>query len=298
MDDLTLELLDDPTAFLAAAGGLLAADPVGGTIVAVATEQSVARRAAGETPLTEHLEWWAVLRDGAGAAVGVAMRTMAVPPYPAHLLPMPDAGARLLARTLHDRGMRPGGADGALPATRIFAEETVRLGGGSIETLVRSRLFEARRVRPPKRPDGRPRPATRDDLRLVVRWFDEFVRDIEVQGGRTPRPGARVGADAVAWRVDAGRLWIWEDASGTPVHMTGHGGPALGVARIAPVYTPAAHRGRGYAAALVAETTQRFLDDGVRVCLFTDLDNPVSNRLYQSIGYEPVADQESLQIHP
>jgi predicted GNAT family acetyltransferase len=59
------------------------------------------------------------------------------------------------------------------------------------------------------------------------------------------------------------------------------------------VYTPPACRGRGYASALVAELSQRVLGRGERVILYTDLDNPTSNAIYQRIGY--VAVDESIR---
>jgi hypothetical protein len=57
------------------------------------------------------------------------------------------------------------------------------------------------------------------------------------------------------------------------------------------VYTPPQHRGWGYASNLVARASQAQLDAGRRfVFLFADLANPTSNKIYQGIGYEPVAD--------
>jgi predicted GNAT family acetyltransferase len=57
------------------------------------------------------------------------------------------------------------------------------------------------------------------------------------------------------------------------------------------VYTPPQARGRGYASALVATTSQRLLATGRDYCfLFTNLANPTSNHIYQEVGYEPVSD--------
>jgi predicted GNAT family acetyltransferase len=78
--------------------------------------------------------------------------------------------------------------------------------------------------------------------------------------------------------------------------MTGANPPSAGVARIGPVYTPKRFRGRGYASAAVAAVSQLILDQGARVCLFTDQANPVSNRIYQRIGYRPVVDMAQLII--
>jgi predicted GNAT family acetyltransferase len=64
-----------------------------------------------------------------------------------------------------------------------------------------------------------------------------------------------------------------------------------GQIRVAPVYTPAHLRGRGYAGAATVEVSQAALDAGAaEVVLFADLANPTSNGLYQRIGYRPVTD--------
>ncbi|RNM13769.1 hypothetical protein [Nocardioides pocheonensis] len=56
-----LEFLDDPEAFLDAAGALLAASPVESTVVASVTARLVADPEAvgGDVP-----RWWLVVRDG------------------------------------------------------------------------------------------------------------------------------------------------------------------------------------------------------------------------------------------
>jgi predicted GNAT family acetyltransferase len=56
------------------------------------------------------------------------------------------------------------------------------------------------------------------------------------------------------------------------------------------VYTPPERRRRGFGAALTAAATQAVLDEGAIAALFTELVNPVSNALYQRLGYEPVSE--------
>ena len=63
-------------------------------------------------------------------------------------------------------------------------------------------------------------------------------------------------------RIAAGRVWFWEDETGEAAHLTGFNPPSFGVARVGPVYTPKAHRGRGFASAAVAEVSRRLLADG------------------------------------
>ncbi|GAA1877408.1 GNAT family N-acetyltransferase [Lapillicoccus jejuensis] len=300
---------DDPAAFLSVAGPVLGADPVTGTVVATIA-QRVAHELAGGVDSWEAVgapfaRWWATVHDvpggtgpGEGPVVGVAMRTAGFERYPAFLLPMPDDAARVLAREVHDRGEELRGLNGALPAVRVCAEETARLLGGSVHLLVRTRLFEARHVDHPAAPDGSLSLAGPGDLEVCAAWFAAFHADADRQAGRRPGEGGEhpPDRDDVARRIERGTVALWRDGQGRPVHLTGWNPPAFGVARIGPVYTPAEHRGRGYAAAAVAATTQRFLDDGVRVCLFTDQANPVSNALYERLGYRPVTDMAQLVV--
>ena len=69
------------------------------------------------------------------------------------------------------------------------------------------------------------------------------------------------------------------------------------IVRINYVYTPPEHRGRGYASACVASLTRQLLDEGVALCcLYTDLANPTSNKIYQAIGYRPVCDAAEYHL--
>ncbi len=102
----------------------------------------------------------------------------------------------------------------------------------------------------------------------------------------------RTEAMADRWLAGRGRtIYLWEN--GVAVSLCAVGSPTPHGIRIGPVYTPMERRGHGYASALVAAVSQIQLEAGRRfVYLFTDLANPTSNHIYQTIGYEPVADVE------
>lgn len=286
----TIELYEDPARFLREAGEYLAADPVQATVMATVSARCAAEDAAGR-PRGEHPRWWAVARGDSGAVVGVAMRSMPVPPYAPWLMPMPDDAVRELAALLHQRGERLGASNGALAAARAFAEEAVRLQGGRIEVREHTRLFEL--PGPPqlhRSAPGRLRRASGEDLDLCVRWFGDFGRDVELVAGRDPLPGGHgVARIAVADRVADGVVWLWE-VDGAPVQLTATQLPAYGVVRVGPVFTPAEHRGHGYASSAVAEVSRGVLAAGHRACLFTDQANPTSNRIYEALGYRRVVD--------
>jgi predicted GNAT family acetyltransferase len=211
---------------------------------------------------------------------------------------MPEDDARSLARTLHERGEHAPAVNGALPAVRAYAEELARLTGGVVTTVQHTRLHEVRQVVAPTPPPGTLRPATVDDLDLVAAWFAMFMADADEQAGRQRGSGPEEVPDpaSVRRRITAGTCWLWCDPDGRPVHLTAGGPASFGVARVGPVYTPPAERRRGYAAASVAEVSRRLLDQGARVCLFTDQANPTSNALYARLGYQPVVDMANLLV--
>ena len=289
----TIDLYDDPAAFLHEVRDHLAQDPVLTTVVASVAAREVAEGLLAAPGLPH---WYAVTRDAAGGVTGVAMRTAPFAPHPLFVLPMPDAAAVALARLLHERGEHVGGANGALPAVRVLVDETARLGGGTVRVRMHTRLFELREVREPPRPAGRLRTATQADLDIALAWFEAFHRDADEQAGREGGHEAEaVTLEAVQSRVEHGHVFLWE-VDGEPVHLTGRNPASYGAARIGPVYTPRAHRGRGYASATVAELSRRILEEGDRPCLFTDQANPVSNRVYERIGYEKVVDMVNLLV--
>ncbi|GHH74627.1 GNAT family N-acetyltransferase [Promicromonospora soli] len=295
----SVEFFDDPAAVLAVAGDLLAAEPVVWSVVASVTHHAARSFAPGRAR-PAHPMWWAVVRDTGGAVVGVSMRTMPHSPHTVWVPALPEDAARTLALAAVERTTRAGeapltSANGPLPAVRAFTEEVQRTTGGTVHADRPDRLWEATRIVPPDpAPPGRPRPATLDDLALVSAWFDVFHAEADAQAGRAPDAEPLRIEGARRW-IEEGVVWLW-DVDGEVVHLTGVRPPSYGVVRIGPVYTPAEHRGRGYARALVAEVAQRVLDAGHRVCLYTDRDNPVSNHVYATIGFEPVLDQLHLAL--
>ena len=111
-----------------------------------------------------------------------------------------------------------------------------------------------------------------------------FIQDAGVIG--TPA-SARESASA---RVEDRDLFLWEVA-GQPVSMAAKTRRTTHGITVSWVYTPSEHRRRGYASACVAALSEQLLDAGWEFCtLFTDLANPISNSIYQKIGYRPVAD--------
>jgi predicted GNAT family acetyltransferase len=149
----------------------------------------------------------------------------------------------------------------------------------------RQRLYRLGELTVPEPgPEGKSRVAGPADRELLVRWYEEFAEAV----GHTGLLHSAEWADA---RLAYGGVTLWETPGGGPVALAGVTRQVAGQVRVAPVYTPAHLRGRGYAGAVTAEVSRAALEAGAdEVLLFTDLANPTSNGLYQRIGYRPVAD--------
>jgi hypothetical protein len=291
-----LQFYTDPAEFLAAAGGHLAADPVISTVVTTIAHRALSQQAEGTSHASRN--WWLVVSNDSGAVVGAGMRTATSAPYPPYLLPMPDEAAVALAYALHERGEEVLGINGALPAIELCATELARLGGGHVQVGQHTRLHELGELVRPASVQGGLVAATEDDLDLVTDWFTAFMGDADEQAGRPRGASAHEVPDRLEMlrRLKNGRLWFWADGTGERVHLTGANPPSFGVARIGPVYTPPAQRGRGWASNAVAAVSQLIQAEGARVCLFTDQANPTSNKIYTALGYRPVVDMANLLI--
>ncbi|MFL6158192.1 MAG: GNAT family N-acetyltransferase [Marmoricola sp.] len=290
----TLQFFDDPHAFLSAAEQLLAAEPVRSTVIASVT----ARFARGDSPRPAAAPppWWVVARDEVGTVVGAGMRTAPLPPYPPYVGAMPDEAARLVARTLHERGEAVGVVNGFVPAIDVLVDELLGLEGGTASATERTSLYEVVDLVEPAGVPGRLRIARDDEVDLVQGWFDAFGPDASEQAGRADPHPAIETRESTAARIAAGDVWIWDTPDGTPAGVTAFNPPSFGVARVGPVYTPKEHRGHGYAAAGVAAISRRLLDEGARVCLFADEQNTTSTGVYVRLGYRPIAVTGGLRI--
>lgn len=288
----------DAAAFLGQAREWLARDPVISTVLSTVAERELAAQEQGE-PLPERPFWFATVTDHQGAVVGAAIRTAPFAPYPAFVTAMPEGAALALARDVLARGELVSAVNGALPAAQTLTEELGH-GWGVVVVAKHTRLFELGDLVEPTPVVGRLRPATDDEAGLALEWYEAFLSDADEQAGRESAPGEGEHWDLTEMRrrVTEERVWFWVDEDDVPVHVTGANPPALGVARIGPVYTPRECRGRGYASAAVATVSRGLRDAGARVCLFTDQANPTSNGIYVALGFRPVVDMVELVIRP
>ena len=293
----------DVTEFLAAAGAYLRRERVRNTVILSVTETMRVNAAvsAGRSPSSAGrpdsapadgvagqaarplFGWWS---DPAGAVAGAFMHT---PPFPVVLTAVArDAAAVLVAVTM---AARPLGGVNAYPEVAEAFADGWRDGnrGGRVDVHRRQRLYRlSELVWPDPAPAGAARMADDADAKLTADWFAAFIDEVDDMGkGEDQSAAARE-------KIRHAGVMLWE-ADGDPVSIACNTMPVSGMVRIGPVYTPPEARGHGYASAATAALSQRLLEAGAEeVVLFTDLANPVSNSIYQRIGYRPIEDRVVL----
>ncbi|MFA9429226.1 GNAT family N-acetyltransferase [Egicoccus sp. AB-alg2] len=238
--------------------------------------------------------FWVVEDDEDGAVAGVVQRT---PPRPwlVALSPAQDPRdlADAIAVTFAGEGL-PRDLVGEAALTEGLARELAACAGVGAEQVMCLPVLACERVEAaPSPPAGRVRAARPEDLTVLVRFAVAFQQEA--------MPRAELDVDALREglvRRLAGRhgLWVFERPDGTVVSMAEADAETPDGQRVSAVYTPPAHRGRGYAGATVTAVTRDVLRRRRFAFLNTDAANPTSNALYERLGYRVVGEQAHWRL--
>lgn len=167
--------------------------------------------------------------------------------------------------------------------SKAFAEKWCLSTGKSYQ-LTALRIFKLEKVEFPSQVQGNLRLATENDKQLLKSWHNAF--NLEALGKKSSNLDSESWVERVLQKKTA---YLWD--SEIPVSIACSTRCTANGIGISMVYTPPEYRKKGYASACVAGLSQILLDKGYKFCfLFTDLSNPTSNKIYQEIGYQPVAD--------
>ena len=256
--------------FDAATHDRLTADPVRNTVALTSLDRI--RR----SPATDLLPTLITFHDN-GEVIGSLIRT---PPWPFQAVDLPLAAVELAANLAARIDPDAPGVTGPRDRSEAFATAT---GKNYTESLTTRQYRLGTLARPTV--EGTGRLATEEDVELLAAWREAFLREAVPEAPNEPATEAM----RASLRLGNGHaLWV---INGTPVAWAVASLPQAGMTRIGPVYTPPEHRKHGYGAAVSAFASQWALDQGATdVLLFADLTNPVSNSIYQRIGYQPLDD--------
>lgn len=260
-------------AFLRHAGAFLRADAIGNNVMLGIAERLVDAPQDDAVMLTV---------DDGGCAPHLA--GLMTPPWRLIV----STGAAEAVPALVDAALecspRPPGVLGNTAMAEGFAAAWQAATGETPSPAHEMTLYVADRAAASGDVPGRLRAAEAGESEWVAECFVKF--NIAIGAGDAVRDESRTSAAASMRRGD---VWVWE-VGASPVSMACCSRMASDGARVGPVYTPPAMRGRGYASVAVAALTARLLGDGARWCvIFADMANAATNRMYRRIGYKEYA---------
>lgn len=237
-----------------------------------------------EQPFLAHVE------DEMGEVVGAAMRT---PPHGAQLAQTDsDDAIVLIAKALMDTYGAIPSVGGRVDNAEVFAKNWQHMTGQAYKEKMRQGIYELTQITMPKNVSGEAKLATQDDLDTLIEWFGGFDKGTG-SGARTPEQ-IKQFLDLRFGKDPGTRIWIWWD-NAEPVSMAGLNRLTPNGACISYVYTPDDKRRNGYASAVTAHASKTMLDEGYKFCcLYTDMANPTSNKIYKAMGYEHICDHSFI----
>ncbi|MHB9026820.1 MAG: GNAT family N-acetyltransferase [Armatimonadota bacterium] len=193
----------------------------------------------------------------------------------------------LLAAYLHKEVFRLPGVLGPVATVESFVKAWMARTGVKAQSAMSQRIYQLEQVAITPDTPGQNEEAVKQDFETLLPWMRAFMTATGVS--------AADQAANLQQQIEQHQVYLWKNPQ--PVSMAACCGPTPHGIRISGVYTPRKYRNHGYATANVAALSQRLLDSGCQYCfLFTDLANPVSNSIYQKIGYQPVCDFAAYQF--
>ena len=196
-----------------------------------------------------------------------------------------------IAQDLHSRQEPIPGVIGPVTEAKTFTEAWQMITNQSYRDGMALRIYQLEAVQSIPKANGFFRQATPSDRELLITWYEAFMK--EAMNDRFKLDAEHL----VDSRLSEGNLYLWQD--NVPVSLAGYSGETPNGIRINLVYTPPEYRQKGYASSCVAALSQTLLKQGYNYCfLFTDLANPTSNHIYQTIGYHPVCDVSEYWFNP
>lgn len=266
----------DPAQFLRTTGPFLYANEAEYSLVLGLAEGLSQGHIQPEwAPQLLHLE---MSREVVGVALRIDPRRTAVTRWPELALPQ-------LAKDLSELE----------PHTRNITGPTETLGelvklyesqvGRQARVGMAQKILRLTKLNPPKSIAGELHLANAKDVVTVTNWLADFVKEAVPDDAMEISRIRLIAEDRIARQ----QVYLWR-MSGKPVAMTHVGRPTKNGISVNAVYTPKNLRGRGYASKLVGDVSERMLRQYQFCVLYTDAKNPTSNKIYQSLGYEIIAD--------
>ncbi|PFV77698.1 GNAT family N-acetyltransferase [Bacillus sp. AFS059628] len=197
---------------------------------------------------------------------------------------MPEEDIVELAKKLTKVYPNVPGLIGNKKIVQRLAEEIAVLENKKTTIAMEQGVYELKQVKKKWKGDGVFREVSSDELPLIEQWIYQFCEDVNL-------PTTKEEATQTAHTLITNRRLFGLEVDGKLVSVAAKTRPTTNNITVNFVYTPKEARKKGHASSCVAALSQRMLDEGYKTTtLYTDLANPTSNKIYQEIGYEQIAE--------
>jgi uncharacterized protein len=174
------------------------------------------------------------------------------------------------------------GVIGPSDVAQEFADVYTTFPGCRVTLSMKMRIYKLTDVIEPEMPAGAFRPAEAKDIPVLNDWIDAFHTDVF-------KDRTNVAKAEASDLIKKSNLFAWDDSG--IISMAARTRPTRNGYVLAYVYTPNQSRNKGYGTAVASSLCRHILSSGKSFCsLFADLANPISNSIYQKIGFKPVRD--------
>jgi len=179
--------------------------------------------------------------------------------------------------------------EGAEKFVKLWCEKK----GISAELVRNERIYKLERVAEETLGKNEFIKATREYEDIILQWAKEFM--VEALPERTSEM-IEQSTKRLKMAIRKGKIFLLFD-NNKPVSMAQKAGKTPNGNSVNFVYTPPELRRMGYATECVTKLSKYLLEEGNKFCfLFTDLIDPISNSIYQKVGYRSVIDVDEFQF--
>ena len=174
------------------------------------------------------------------------------------------------------------GVTGPIAECEAIVAEWQAITGRTVTCDMEATFYVMTAVEPYKQPGGRLRLAEKTDMDALIPIFVAGYADMNMPPEECDDAVMRA---TIAYGIAERSQLVWENEDGVVV-ATMRGVAEPPVARYVNIMTHPDHRGKGYGTGLVGGTSRGLFANGFeKILLQADEKNPVSNRLYQKLGF-------------
>lgn len=200
--------------------------------------------------------------------------------------------ARVLAECLGENQILINGIIAKNEVCQSFMVQYSKHISCSFIEIMRRNVLELRSINEIKPVEGSQRLARHEEAKLVAEWMIDYQMEAHIS-----EMDYEAALEKATKLVDEEKVYFYEAEENQVVSMAIADRELIHGLYITFVFTPEAFRGKGYAAANIYYLSKTLLEKGYEFCtMLVDVENPLSNRAYEKVGYEFVDELHEYKL--